>query len=41
MHGPVLLKDIGVCCEGPEIEAILNGTYEPPDHLSEATKWVL
>jgi hypothetical protein len=41
MHDPVLLKDIGVCCEGPEIEAVLNGTYKPPEHLSEAMKQVL
>jgi hypothetical protein len=41
MHDPVLPKDIGVCCEGPEIEAVLNGTYEPPEHLSEAAKRVL
>ena len=41
MHTPVLLKDIGVCCKGPEIEAVLNGTYEPSEHLSEPTKRVL
>ena len=41
MHDPILLEDIGMCCEGPEIEAVLNGTYEPPEHLTEATKRVL
>jgi hypothetical protein len=41
MHDPILVKDVGVCCEGPAMEAVLNGTYEPPEHLSEATKLVL
>ena len=41
LSNPQLLEDVGVCCEGPWVDAILNGTYEPPKHLDAATKRVL
>jgi len=33
-----LLRDIGLLGDGPEVENILNGTYEYPDDTSEAVR---
>jgi hypothetical protein len=41
LSDPQLLQDGGVCCEGPCVDAILDGTCEPPEHLDAATKRVL
>ena len=33
-----LLKDLGILGDGPEVENVLNGTYEPPPSTSWATR---
>ena len=37
LHGR-LYKDIGVMGDGPKVEAILQGTYKPPQGTSDTTK---
>ena len=41
MTDPILREDIGVLCEGPAVDPILNGTYQPPSHLSWPSTKVL
>ena len=38
---PVLLADVGILCEDPAVDSILDGTYPIPEHLSHHTKTFL
>ena len=36
-----LLRDLGILGDGPEVDKVLNGTYEPPASTSWAThRWL-
>lgn len=41
LHDQQLVQDIGMLCEGPAIDDILQGTYHIPEHLSKGTQTIL
>ena len=41
LHDDILLHQIGVLCDGPAVDPILEGTWEPPDHVNKYTKLIL
>ena len=41
LYDDILLNQVGILCDGPAVDPILAGTWEPPNHLQDYTKMVL